>query len=193
MMEYGYKKIFWGFLITLFDFNLGPVNILPDFIGYFIIGSGIYKLYEEFESKNFKIANSLANFLMCYSLFMSVLDYGFSNHLIGTDLNSHPIKIIIDMVLSIFVSSLFLIMAFNIISGTIDLYLKTGQNIEACSLEKTQRNYTVLFIIGLIFETISLNISNEYFIFAAVLYSVTAILYFTKIVSSIRKTIRAKE
>lgn len=28
-MEAGYKKIFWGFLITIFNINLGPINILP--------------------------------------------------------------------------------------------------------------------------------------------------------------------
>ena len=189
-MERGYEKIFWGILISLFDINLGPVNILPDFIGYFIIGSGIYKLYEGFENKDFKTADSLANFLVVYSLFMSVLNYGFSNNLIGTDLNSHPIKIVIDFGLSIFVSSLILIMAFNIISGSITLFLIREQNDEASDLEKTQRKYTVLFISGLILEGISFNISNEYFVFAWKIYMILVILYFAKIVSSIRKTIR---
>lgn len=188
-MERGYEKIFWGLLISIFDINLGPINILPDFIGYFILGSGIYKLYEEFVCKEFKIANSLANFLMVYSLFMSVLNYGFSSNLIGTDLNSNPIKQIIDMGLAIFVSSIILIMAFNIISGTISLYKEREQNTEANDLVKTQRNYTVMYIIGLMLEGIFLNISNGYFGTAIALYLLIITLYFAKIVSNIRKTI----
>lgn len=189
-MEQGYKKIFWGLLISLFDINLGPVNILPDFIGYFIIGSGVHKVYEEFESKELKTANSLANFLMCYSLIMSVLNYGFNNNLIGTDFNSSPIKQIIDMGLSIFVGSLILLMAFNIISGTIDLYKERKLNTEADYLEKTQRKYTVLYIIGLMLEAVYINSSNEYFIIATALYLSIVSLYYAKIISNIRKTIR---
>ena len=54
MMEAGYKKIFWGFLITIFNINLGTINILPDFVGYYIMGSGTYKIYEQYENGNFK-------------------------------------------------------------------------------------------------------------------------------------------
>ncbi len=188
-MEQGYKKIFWGFLIAIFDINLGSVNILPDFIGYFILGSGVYILYEEFETKDFKIANSLANLLMCYSLFMAILSYGFSNNLIGAGLDLHPIKQIIDKGLSILVSSIILIMAFNIISGTINLYREREQLTEADNLEKTQRKYVVLNIIGLVLEAIALNISNKLFITVAGLYLIIITVYFAKIVSNIRKTI----
>lgn len=188
-MERGYEKIFWGLLISIFDINLGPINILPDFIGYFILGSGIYKLYEEFVCKEFKIANSLANFLMVYSLFMSVLDYGFSSNLIGTDMNSNPIKQIIDMGLAIFVSSIILIMAFNIISGTISLYKERERITEANNLKKTQRNYTVFYIVGIMLECISLNISNKYIGAAVALYLIIITLYFAIIISNIRKNI----
>lgn len=189
-MEQGYEKIFWGFLIAIFDINLGSVNILPDFIGYFILGSGVYKVYEEFESKDLKTANSLANLLMCYSLIMSVLNYGFSNNLIGVGLNSHPTKQIIDLVLAIFVSSIILIMAFNIISGTIALYKERELNTEADDLEKTQRKYTVLYIIGLMLEAVNINSSNEYFIIATTVYLIIVSLYFAKIISNISKTIK---
>ncbi|MEL7647340.1 MAG: hypothetical protein AAGU76_04570 [Sedimentibacter sp.] len=190
-IENGYEKIFWGFLISMFDINLGPVNILPDFIGYFMLGTGICKIYKEFESKDLKTADSISNFLVFYSLVMPVLNYGFSNNLIGTDLNSHPVKILIDSGLSIFISSIILIMIFYIISGSIALFIKREQNSEAGQLEKIQRKYTMLFMSGMILEAVALNISNEYYVMVLKIYMLLVMLYFPKIISNIKKTIIA--
>lgn len=186
MMENGYKKIFLGFLITIFDINLGPINILPDFIGYYILGSGIYLIYEEFENTNFKTANTLANFLMAYSLIMGIVKYAISTNLIGTDLYEHPAYKIIYLVLSVFISSVILIMAYKIISGTIDLYFHRELNNEAFALIKKQRNYTILTIIGLLLISISLNISNEYFITVSAIYLIIVNLYFASIIRDIK-------
>lgn len=42
----GYNKIFWGAVITSFNINLGPINILPNFIGFLMIVSGLNTLYK---------------------------------------------------------------------------------------------------------------------------------------------------
>ena len=72
-MKQGYKKIFWGFLIVLFNINIGPVNILPDFLGYFIIGSGLSVIQGEFENKSLKKANKVAKLLFLYTVIISIL------------------------------------------------------------------------------------------------------------------------
>lgn len=186
MMEQGYKKIFWGFLITVFDINIGPINILPDFIGYYIIGSGIYIIYEKFENNNLKTANTKANFLMCYSLIIGIIKYAINSNILGGGLYEHFVYIIIEFILTIFISSVVLFMAFKIISGTIDLYLHMELKEEAILLQNKQKNYTVLTIIGLILITISLNISNEYFITAATIYLIIVNLYFAAIIKNIK-------
>lgn len=47
-MEKYYKRIFWGYLLVILDFNLSMtsinIDILPDFIGYIMIGKGLYGL-----------------------------------------------------------------------------------------------------------------------------------------------------
>lgn len=47
-MEKYYKRIFWGYLLVILDFNLSMnginIDILPDFIGYIMIGKGLYDL-----------------------------------------------------------------------------------------------------------------------------------------------------
>ncbi len=40
------NKIFWGLVIISLDFNLRFVNILPDFLGYIIIYSGLSNSYK---------------------------------------------------------------------------------------------------------------------------------------------------
>lgn len=189
MMEAGYKKIFWGFLITIFNINLGTINILPDFVGYYIMGSGTYKIYEQYENGNFKTANIIANILMSYSLVYGIVEYAIKNNIIGAGLDEHLAYTIISFILTTLMNSVVLIMTFKIISGTIDLYLFREMNDEAVILIDKQRKYTILSIIGLLLTTIVPNISNEYFILAMAVYLIIIYLYYAVIVSNIRKTV----
>ena len=43
----GVTRLAWGYFFLYFDFNLGPVSILPDFVGYLLFLSGIGLLQEE--------------------------------------------------------------------------------------------------------------------------------------------------
>lgn len=47
MFTQTYNRIFWGFLLVLLDFRIGLVDILPDFIGYIMIGSALTKLVDQ--------------------------------------------------------------------------------------------------------------------------------------------------
>lgn len=46
----GVKRIAWGFFIVLFNFNLGILNILPDWAGYMIMVSALSFISDEKES-----------------------------------------------------------------------------------------------------------------------------------------------
>lgn len=37
----GYNRIFWGMIVLIFHINLGPIKILPSFVGYLLIYSGL--------------------------------------------------------------------------------------------------------------------------------------------------------
>ena len=43
----GVSRLAWGYFFLYFDFNLGPVSVLPDFVGYLLFLSGIGLLQEE--------------------------------------------------------------------------------------------------------------------------------------------------
>ena len=44
MYSSAYNKLFWGFIFVILKINIGPLDILPDFLGYFIMYSGICDL-----------------------------------------------------------------------------------------------------------------------------------------------------
>lgn len=64
----GYNRIFWGIFITRFSINLGPVKILPSFLGYLLIASGLDSLYEESQLDGYKKYKSLAMLIVVLSI-----------------------------------------------------------------------------------------------------------------------------
>lgn len=183
MMEQGYKNVFWGSLIVLFNINIGFINIMPNFLGYFIIGLGLVKMLDEFDNKGFRVAKKIANLLFVYTLCMSILNIiGFSE-MVGYS-NEYHYKNIIDIGLSVLVSIFNLLMTFDILSGTINLYLSREQDNQANFLVRSQRTYTVLFILSLILISISFNISNGFYTGFVAVYMIIVQLYFVKIISN---------
>ena len=43
-------QLAWGYVLIYLNFNLGPVDILPDFVGWFLLADGVGKLGEELPS-----------------------------------------------------------------------------------------------------------------------------------------------
>lgn len=56
----GYNKIFWGIFIATFNIKLGIIKILPSFIGFMVISSGISSLYRNTNIEAFKKARGFA-------------------------------------------------------------------------------------------------------------------------------------
>ncbi|NMB27957.1 MAG: hypothetical protein GX987_07905 [Tissierellia bacterium] len=60
----GYNKIFWGIFIATFNIKLGMIKILPAFIGFMIILSGISSLYRETNIEPFNKAKTFSIILI---------------------------------------------------------------------------------------------------------------------------------
>lgn len=184
-MRQAYGKIFWGLLITIFDINIGRVNLLPNFIGYFIIGSGILKIREGFEHEAFKKACGIAYFLTAYSLILSALNVIGANAPIG---NHMEYKSVLSIGLGLFSASLDLIMGFSAFSGTIALYLHKERPEEADLTEKSKRKYTVLSVAALILMLLAINISGELYYAFVLFYGICVRIYFAYIISRIKNS-----
>lgn len=180
-MQQRYRKIFWGLLVVIFNINIGPINILPDFIGYFMISFAISDIINEFDNKEFRRAKKIANILALYSLILSFAD------IIGGALDS-SYNDIVSIGLAILISSAVLVMSFNIFSGTIELYLSREMNEYYELTVKTQRNYTKSNLVGIFLMTVSINIFDEYYTAIAAVYIIATQIYFAAIINRIKKS-----
>ncbi|GAK39176.1 hypothetical protein PUW24_22365 [Paenibacillus urinalis] len=70
------RRMAWGFLFVLIDLNLGPIDILPDFVGFILIYFGLSRLGERF--KDFSRAKGFSLILLFMSIagiFVPPVDY----------------------------------------------------------------------------------------------------------------------
>lgn len=71
-MSNSYKTIHWGLLILAFNFYLGRVNILPDFLAFILISNGLNKL--NIEEMYFYKGKVLARFMGTITLIQYIVD-----------------------------------------------------------------------------------------------------------------------
>lgn len=85
----GYKKVFWGMILTVFHFNLGSIEILPNFIGILIVSSGIREVLDGYDNSNLRIALEINKIKTFMSFVIFILPFigietSFNNILFST-------------------------------------------------------------------------------------------------------------
>lgn len=152
-MDKGYQKIFWGLFILSFNITLGIIKILPAFIGWMVILSGINILYEEFKSESFEVAAKYSRYLIALSLVGGALSlFG------GPTINNSIIFTFYPIILMIFE----LLMAYKVLEGSIE-YLRL-ENLDeiAIDFEKNLRTYIVFYVIFTLSFCIALSFNIGY-------------------------------
>ena len=71
-MGEAYRKIFWGIFILTLHINLGPLQILPNFVGYFLMASASTMLFDRHGISSFRNAKHMAAVLGVLSLLESL-------------------------------------------------------------------------------------------------------------------------
>lgn len=71
----GYKKVFWGTILKVFHFNIGQMEILPEFIGILIVSSGIRELLDSYDNLNLRIALKINNIKAFISFITVILSF----------------------------------------------------------------------------------------------------------------------
>lgn len=185
MCKKGCRNIFLGFVIALINFKFGLINI-SYIIGYFLIGYGISKILEYYESKDFKIANHIANILVFGSIFVPILINLISH--IEAEYSYYDIYI---NVLTMFYYAIKFTMIFFIFSGIINICIEKELIIESNKLKKTQEFYIISNIVYLIFLSVSINISNKMFSYFITILLMSIELFFIIILYRILKKMKS--
>jgi len=178
-MDKGYHKIFWGLIILSFHINLGPVKILPAFVGWLMILGGINILLQEHSTQSFEYAAKYSKVLVGLSIIGGILSL-----LVGAALDRSLLYIYFPIVIMI----LELLMASKILEGSIESLRFAGNEEMAAELENSQRNYIILFSISTIAITLALTFKNGTFTFISAIFALFIRFYLMGLISSLKKT-----
>lgn len=139
-MYEGLNKIFWGIFIATFNIRLGPIQILPSFIGFMILSSGINTIYIEHHTVEFKKALDFSRIVIVLALFGGLIDF-FTQR-------THQYNLILQ-IWPIILMTAELLMFYNFFMGIIKHFNSIG-NLEVSErIIGSSRLYMIIFIINI--------------------------------------------
>ncbi len=169
----GYRAIFWGLFFISFHFNLGDFQILPNFIGWAMILSGIGKLQNTYPSDKFSKAARLALIAVIYSVISLV--FTFSDQFQD---NFSPFMVI----LLLFIDTVELLMEYYLLSGSAEHLCDNNNPDMAEGLIMQLRVYLIVYFANIIFLCVSLTLFlNSWAVAVAVIGMILRICYMAMI------------
>ncbi len=149
----GFRIIFWGIFFVTFHINLGPIAILPAFVGYMMVSRGIDHLQAEFASGHFEKARRTSFCLTILGVFSFLLIWSpVQNSIL---LSYYPLLF----------SVLELLLVFYILEGSIERFIISDRKDRAGDYRSEQRTYSVFMTMYIIGMCIAITINEGTFSF----------------------------
>lgn len=170
MYSSGYIKLFWGMIFITFDFRLGNINILPDFVGYVFILLGLVNLSSQCEFYN--KAKAPAAILMLQTLFnipYDLVNVTYSDEKLG----------VFRILLIVFNGIVNLYLMYNIFNGIYETSKKKNLENLMDKVSLLAKFYYITALIYLFYIPFLLNISqseNFFMIVIIIIKSIAEIL-----------------
>ncbi|APH16078.1 putative membrane protein [Clostridium sporogenes] len=179
-MENGYKKIFWEIFIITFNINLGIIKILPPFIGFIIILSGISSLYKETQIESF---NKAKTFAIIISVIATIGEF---TGIFSIELTN---SFIFNEVYIVFSKIIELIMFYKLFNGSIE-YLNDNDKCDlACESIKKLRFYIITSVINIIFLNLTLILDIKIFNIIVLAMLIILRIYLMMSISSFKNVV----
>ena len=140
-MAAGYKKIFWGLFFVTFSLNLGPLQVLPPFVGWLIVLSGLKEVIGALESfprakESFQRAKTFGGILVGFTLLGTLGSLAVGGELTDVPLFTfYPVIVIVLNILTFF----------YILQGTHEVF--TSLELKALEKENEEKTQIYLFIV----------------------------------------------
>ncbi|MCR3956861.1 MAG: hypothetical protein NUK57_11245 [Gudongella sp.] len=174
----GYRKIFWGVFITTFSINLGVVKILPAFIGWMVVASGISMLEDRSESVDYQSTKTISHILVAITFVGGLL-----NFLGILSLSSHVMLLFYPLVIMV----VELTLLHRILQGSI-IHLELMENKAARDLYiGKDRTYIILSGISIVLVTVSMFLNLETAAFFAAIIALFTRIYLLTAIRSLGK------
>lgn len=177
-MKDGYRKIFWGVFIATFSINLGVVKILPAFVGWMVVASGVRVLVDKGESADYGTAKTISYILVAITLVGGLL-----NFFGGINLSSHFVLLLYPLMVML----IELILLHRILAGSVQS-LVSMENYSASSVYiGKDRTYIVLSGISIFLIAVTLFLNLDTLSFFAGIFALITRIYLLTALSSLGK------
>ena len=169
MYAKGYKRLFWGMVFISFNINIGFINILPGFIGYISIYSGLcilssqYKLYEK---------GKIPAVILTLLTLKGIWHDPNSNILTGEIYNVGLLTLIIACV--VIIIKIYLI--YIICMGIYELCRERGLNNLMGSTISSMKFYLIISLIYLAYVPFSINLYSEFRVIFIIIVGIIQII-----------------
>ena len=152
-MIYGYNTVFWGLFFSMFHINLGRLEVLPSFVGFLMVASGLKDIMSVGNNKYFKESLKYAYILSGILVVAFILPF-----LGKTGISENSILNIIWINGTIILEILFTV---NLIEGSIELLKERNSEDEALRYKNKIRNFILIFTSLMILNNINTIMLNE--------------------------------
>ncbi|MGF7057949.1 hypothetical protein [Brassicibacter mesophilus] len=177
-MHKGYQKIFWGIFLATFNIKLGSIKILPSFIAFIIVSSGISYLLKDYPSKTLEKAQTFARLLIALSFIGESASF-----IIGYREANFILIQIWPVIFSIFE----LLMVYKILEGSVE-YLSAYLYMDiAEEYTKKIRVYIILFIVMEIYLCFVLTFNAGYLIIFGAIAAIILRIWFMIMINHLKK------
>lgn len=176
----GYNKIFWGILLTTFNFNYFGIPIPPQFIKWLIVGKGISELKEAHPSNSFIYAGEWGSWLT----FLTFI--GGSVSLLKPEIFKNGT--LSTIIWSTGITALELLLKYYILAGSINLSKMFLKDDVVEGYIKSTRNYIISYIVVIVFQIISLTILLDKWLVVSGIASIILNIWFMALINEFKNT-----
>lgn len=177
-MQDGYRKVFWGLFITTFNIKLGIITILPAFVGWILVSSGLSELNNQTKEGDFSRPYTLAMILIIITLFNSLITVlGGSQIRNSISISYYPLLIM----------AIELVVFHSMLAAAIHNFQALGLVDFVEKYIRKDRTYIILMGLSMTMLILALTMLDDVTVFLAVALAVITRVYLLYVISSIRE------
>ncbi len=182
-MERGYKKIFWALFFVTFHLNIGSLQLLPPFMGWLILLSGLQELTSALQNSSISTASfergrTSGRILVGLTLLGTLGSLG-----TGGDWMEAPVMTFYPII----IIGLEIITFFYILEGTHEIFSALGFNERKEESEGKLRTYLLMVIPSGVLLTFALFFNHSFSMVIGVLLGLIAVIYLLVFIHQVKK------
>lgn len=176
----GFRILFWGIFLITFHINLGPIALLPVFIGYIVVSRGINHLQQEFASPYYQKAGNVSLVLTILGVISFLLTWAPQQSFF---LSYYPLLF----------SILELMLVYYILEGTIEKFIEDDEKELARDYRSEQRTYITIMTVYIIGMCIAITFVSGILSFVMVLIGLFLRLWLMAMLGRLKRTRQKSE